>query len=904
MLRRFLFLHRVSAVILIAALFLSVLFQALTPAVGHAADNGLLQWPFSPADGPWQILQGYNASTSPDHNCNYPNNLYHCYQRYGFDFVTQSGNTGGKTVYSPASGAVIGPWAAYDNEGQCFTVALGSSTGTNTYVMVCHVDFYNGKIASTVTKGQAVGTVDGPANHIHMSIFTSTDNQTAGNPSLRYPLPFTDPWMISGCDYPKDPNDTFSVNGQYSGQAVPCSGQSGIPDLTFQWGSTSWGINLSRPVYVEVRDGLTSADIFSQSVTTNSNGSATLALTGIRPGTYNVLIKPQGFLRQAYPTPVNLAVGSNNLSFSMTNSGTSCTNGQPTGQQLWVGDVNGDNVVNSADYSIIVSYFDKPVPSGYADLDGDGTFTGVDYNMWLRSLCYFGYGQGEVVGDGGRSDTPVNQAAARPQDAIQARRSAHPASAGPGTISLSPASGSYRMNQTFTVNVQGDSAGYLLDGSDLVVHYDPTVLKVTSLTAGTMFAATPALDNNPATGEINISLVANQNQPVAVSGTLATIQFQVVGSGQTNVTLDFNSNSDAHTNMVQDGTVSQVLGSVYSASFTAGILHVPQDYPTIAQALAAANSGETVLVAPGTYHELLTVPAGVILEGQDRNKTIIDGSQTSNTSVISLGNGATVTNLTVQHSGTDFWDAAIWADQGPVTVTNTHILNSSMGIVRFCDAPPCSDTSTIANNLVAHNLATGILIHGAQALVENNTVVGNKLEGITFEAQGGQGTSSNNILTSNNIGLIAPSPTTITSNLFWKNKTNYGSGTTPGSSDILANPLYISTSNYNLHVVSPAVGADGTLGAYPFSPTGKAPTGLKVTQNSSGITFSWHTTNAKGYYVYVAQSSGYFGPPTDVGNVVSYTFTSLPAGSVTFAVASYNGQKKESLAAYIGATIS
>jgi Cohesin domain/Periplasmic copper-binding protein (NosD) len=864
----------------------------------HPADNGILQWPFSPNDGPWNIEQGYNASSSPDHNCNPRTSPDHCYEIYGFDFQVTNGLTGGKTVYSPASGTVIGHgWPAYNNEGQCFAVALGSSA----YVQVCHVDFYNNQIGTTVTKGLPVGTVDPGANHIHINLFTSANNGTAGDPTQRYPLAFSDPWMIGGCDYPVEPGNPSTTNGWYSGQGVPCANQGSAPILTFHWGDSSsplWsGINLNRPVYVEVNSGSGSPDIFGQSVTTDGTGTATITLNGVTPGPYLVYLKPQGFLRQVYPSVVNLQPGNNNnLTFTMTQSGTNCTNGQPTGPQLWAGDVDGNNVINAADYSAIVSFYGQAPPSGYVDIDGDGVFDGIDYNLWLRSVCYFGNGQGEVVGDGGRSDTPIGQAA---------RKTISKVPTSSGTISLSPANGSYRVNQSFSVNIQANSSGLQLDGADMVVHYDPTVLKVTNMVAGTIFADTPTLANNPAIGEINIGGIANKGQPVIVSGTLATIQFQVIGSGQTNVTLDFAQNSKARTGMTQDSTAAEVLGSAYSASFTAGMLYVPQKFPTISQALAAAQPGETVFVAPGTYYELLTVPAGVKLEGTNPANTIIDGSSANNTPVVHLGNGSTLTNFTIRHSGTTFWDAAVWADQGPVTITNNRILQNSMGIVRFCWSPPCNDTSTVTNNLVANNINTGILIHGAQANVVYNTVDNNHLQGITFEATGGQGISVANILTSNATGLTAPAPTTQTSDLLWKNTTTYGQNTSPGSSDILANPLYVKLkgNKYALHAVSPAISADGTLGAYAFKPVGKTPRKLKVTQNNGSVTLSWQSTGATGYEIYVAEGSNFFSRPVDVGNVTSYTFSSLPSGTVEFAVTSYNSSHHESLAVYVSKTI-
>jgi hypothetical protein len=900
----------------IAALFIfSVLASTVwTSKTGHAnikevqhtSASSVLQWPFSPSEGPWKIISGYNDDNPPpvDHNCNRADT---CYERYGLDFIP--GTNGTKTVYGPAtSTGHVWVWPADPNnvqgKGYCFVFAIDAST----YVQVCHVDFLNGQTPTSIQVGVPVGTMTmGNANHIHINLFTSSVKGSPANPTDRTAVPFSGQWTIGGCDYPNDPNNAAQPGGQYGGQPVPCSGQGGTPILTFHWGSNSsqWsGINRSRPVFVEVRSNIDSADLFSQSAVTDSTGTATLTLTGLVPGTYNVLIKPQGFLRQKQPSPVSLVAGTNDLTFSMTQSGTQCNTGQPTGQQLWAGDVDGNNVINSDDYTAIVSYFNKPVPSGYADLDGDGTFTGVDYNLWLRSICYFGGGTGAVVGDGGRSDTPLGQAAQLPVS----QHGKNVTASQPGTLSLSPSSGNYRVNQTFNVNVLANSGGLSLDGADIVIHYNPSVLRVTNLTAGSVFAATLALANDPSSGEINISSVANQGQPVTVTGTLATIQFEVIGSDQTPqtlVTIDFNSFSNSRATMSQDGTVAQVLGQVYSASFTAGTLFVPHDYPTIAQALAAANPGETVLVAPGTYHELLSVPSGVTLRGQSSTKTNIDGSSTNNTAVIYLGNGATITNLTIRHSGTGFWDAAIWADQGPVTITNVRIFNSSMGIVRYCGSPPCNDTSVISNNLVAHNTTTGILIHGAQAQVQYNTVVDNHLQGITFEASGGQGISLANILTKNATGLTAPAPTSLVNNLLWRNSTTYGSNTMPGATDILADPLFVNAlaNNYNLHSVSPAFSADGSLGAYPFHATGQTPTHLTVTQNGSQVTISWQSTNATGYYVYVAQGSGLFSQVFNAGNTTSYTFSSLTAGITQFAVASYNSKGGESFATYLTATV-
>ena len=175
-----------------------------------------------------------------------------------------------------------------------------------------------------------------------------------------------------------------------------------IVTLAVQWGSPSsslWsGISLQRPVLVELRNNLNAPDIFQQTVLTNSSGTATLQLTGVVPGVYVALLKPQGFLRQAEP-PIKLIAGSNALSFSMTRSGTDCNTHQPNGLHLWIGDADGDNIVNNNDQNVITSNYTKASPAS-ADLNGDGVINIYDLSLFLSALCNFGGGTGQVVGDG------------------------------------------------------------------------------------------------------------------------------------------------------------------------------------------------------------------------------------------------------------------------------------------------------------------------------------------------------------------------------------------------------------------------------------------------------------------------------------------------------------------------
>ncbi len=93
-------------------------------------------------------------------------------------------------------------------------------------------------------------------------------------------------------------------------------------------------------------------------------------------------------------------------------------------------------------------------------------------------------------------------------------------------------------------------------------------------------------------------------------------------------------------------------GLLLAANFAAAaIYHVPDDYPTIQAGVNAAPPGDTVLVAPGTYGENVTLDEGTRLFGSGMDVTIIDGGGITNvvTSPYNVLN-LTIQDLTVRNS--------------------------------------------------------------------------------------------------------------------------------------------------------------------------------------------------------------------------------------------------------------
>lgn len=88
-------------------------------------------------------------------------------------------------------------------------------------------------------------------------------------------------------------------------------------------------------------------------------------------------------------------------------------------------------------------------------------------------------------------------------------------------------------------------------------------------------------------------------------------------------------------------TAEKVLGSDFK------VLHVPEAYSTIANALAAASAGDIVLVAPGTYNENLTMSTSQVTLMGHGVSTLINGGATGDAIYVSA-DYCTIKSLSVK----------------------------------------------------------------------------------------------------------------------------------------------------------------------------------------------------------------------------------------------------------------
>lgn len=287
-------------------------------------------------------------------------------------------------------------------------------------------------------------------------------------------------------------------------------------------------------------------------------------------------------------------------------------------------------------------------------------------------------------------------------------------------------------------------------------------------------------------------------------------------------------------------------------------LNVPADYPTLADALDVAVSGDTIVLSVGTYRDPFTLPAGVSLEGEEAAATSLLGT-------VTLGTDATLTRVTVQGGG------IVASNTTGITVQNA-IIKSVTGL--GVNLELASD-ATVTNNTF-DDCGTCLVGTDAGGIVRANIFVNSGLA----------------------IDDASATPTLrLESNHFNSNDDDGRTGSFPTSGD----PLFVdpAANDYHLQEGSPCQDAvpaltdpDGTAldqGAYggpgmdrtPFrvggvtASAGGTPGALRVTW---GVNLAYNTLGYRVYYGTVPRST--FDPESYNGTGASEGDSPIQTGLV------------------------
>lgn len=152
-----------------------------------------------------------------------------------------------------------------------------------------------------------------------------------------------------------------------------------------------------------------------------------------------------------------------------------------------------------------------------------------------------------------------------------------PSSALAASLSLSPSSGTLNKGCPVTLDINLDTGGSDTDGTDAILFYDNTRFSATSIDTELpikIYSDYPGSNIDEASGKITVSGLASVSSGFNGKGTLAKINLTVkeaAPTGATQIKFDYTSGGKTtDSNVVQRGTVADILTSVTNGNYTIG----------------------------------------------------------------------------------------------------------------------------------------------------------------------------------------------------------------------------------------------------------------------------------------------------------------------------------------------
>ena len=176
---------------------------------------------------------------------------------------------------------------------------------------------------------------------------------------------------------------------------------------------------------------------------------------------------------------------------------------------------------------------------------------------------------------------------------------------------------------------------------------------------------------------------------------------------------------------------------------------VPDDYPSIQEAIDNADIGYRIFVRSGIYHENVVINKdGITLHGENRETTIIDGGGIGNVVKITASY-VNVSGFTIQNSGHSGAGIKFHASSGN-QIQDNKIVNNDIGLWLYR-----SHANNITNNLISDNCGHGLFLNYSSLAntIANNQIKNNEMSGILLDEASRGNLIAGNHIEGNEIGI-------------------------------------------------------------------------------------------------------------------------------------------------------